>query len=80
MRSCSTAAIFSEPVVLLRLDDVARVSCYMRLLDLVIGLLLIAASAIVLVCDHVLRAGVLLLTVNLVWMCLLLRALFFANI
>ena len=58
----------------------ARVSWYMRLLDLVFGLLLMAASAIVIVCDRVLQAGALLLTVALVWVCRLLRALCFANI
>ena len=50
------------------------------MLDLVFGLLLLAALVIVLVCDRVLRAGALLLTVGLDWACHLLRALFFANI
>ena len=80
LRRCSTAVAFSDCVVLLRLAGVARVSWDMRLLDLVFGLFLMADSAIVLVCDRVLWAGALLLTVDLVWVCRLLRALCFSNI
>ena len=80
LRRCSTAATFSDRIVLLRLTGVARVNWYIRLLDLLFGLLLLAALDIVLVCDCVLRAGALFLTVGLVWACRLLRALCFANI
>ena len=79
LRRCSTAAAFSESVVLLGLAGVARVNWDMRLLDLVFSLPLIAASAIVFVCDCVLRADALLLTVDLVWECRCLRTLCFAN-
>ena len=79
MRRCSTVAAFSDRVVLLLLAGVARVNWYMRLLDLVFGLPLLAASAIVFVCDRVLRAGALFLTVDLVWACRRLHALCFAN-
>ena len=65
---------------MLRLSDVVRVSWDMQLLDIVFGLLLLSASAIVLVCDRMLQAGALLLTVDLVWSCRLLRPLCFANI
>ena len=50
------------------------------MLDIVFGLLLLDASAIVIVCNHVLQAGALSLNVDLVWACCLLRALCFANI
>ena len=80
LRRCCTAAVFSDRVVLLRLAGVARVNWDVRLLYLVFGLLLLVASAIVLVCDRVLRAGALLLTVGIVWVCCLLRALCFSNI
>ena len=80
MRRCCTAAAFSDCVVLLNLTGVARVNRDIRLLDLVCGLLLMAASTIVILCDRVLQAGALLLTVGLVWACRLLRAFFFANI
>ena len=80
MRCCSTAAAFSDRIVLLRLDGVTRVNWDICLLDLVFGMLLLAASAVVLVCDCVLQAGALFLTVGLVWACCLLRALCFANI
>ena len=46
LRRCSTAASFSERVVLLRLAGVACVNWDMRLLDLVFGLPLPAASVI----------------------------------
>ena len=52
----------------------------MLLLDLVFGLPLLTASSIVFVCDYVLMAGAMLLTVDLVWACHRLRALCFANI
>ena len=80
MRRCSTAASFSDRVVLLNLAGVARVNRDIHLLDLVFGLPLLAASAIVFVCDRVLRAGALLLTADLVWACCCLCALCFANI
>ena len=80
LRRCSTAAAFYDRFILLRFAGVSRVNWDMRLLDLVFGLLLLAASAIVLVCDRVLRASALLLTVDLVWAWHRLRALCFANI
>ena len=67
-------------VFLLHLAGVARVNWDMRLLALVFGLPLLAVSAIVFVCDIVLRAGALFLTVGIVWSCRRLRALCFANI
>ena len=76
---CSTAAAVSDRVVLLRFAGVARVNGDMRLLDLVFVLPLLSASAIVFVCDRVLRARALLLTVDLVWACRILRALCFAD-
>ena len=79
MRRCSTAAAFSGRVILLRLAGVARVNWDIRFLDTVFGLLPLAASVIVLVCDRVLRSGAMLLTVGLAWACHLLRALCFAN-
>ena len=75
-----TRTTFSDRVVLLRLAGVVRVNWYIRLLDLVFCLRLLAASAIVFVRDRMLRAGALLLTVDLVWECRPLRALCFANI
>ena len=80
LRRCSTAIAFSGCIVLLRLAVVARVNWYMRLLDLVFGLPLLDASAIIFVCDRLLRAGALLLTIDLAWACRRLRALCFANI
>ena len=76
----STAAAFSYRVVLFSLDGEARVNRDISFLNLAFGLLLLAASTIVLVCDCVLRAGALLLTVDIVWACRLLRALCFNNI
>ena len=80
MRCCSTAAALSNRVVLLCLAGVARVNWDMRLLDLVFGLPLMAPSAIVFLCDRVLQAGALLLTVDIVWACRRLRSFCFANI
>ena len=80
MLRCSAASVFSDSVVLLRLAGVARVSWDIHLLDLVFGLLLLVALAIFLVCDRVLRAGALLIIVDLVWACRLLHALCFATI
>ena len=57
-----------------------RMNWYIRLLDLVFVLIPLAAAAIDLVCDRVLWAGALSLTVGLVWACRLLRALLFVNI
>ena len=79
LRRCSTATAFSDRAFLLLLAGVARVNWYIRFLDIVVGLLLLAASSIVIVCDRVLRAGALLLTVDIVWACCHLRALCFAN-
>ena len=70
------AATFSGRVVLLCLAGVARVNWDICFLDIVFGLLPLAASGIVLVCDCVLRASVLLLNGGIVWACRLLRALF----
>ena len=80
LRLCSMDDAFYGHLVLLRLAGVARLSWNMRFLDLVFGLILLAASAIVLLCDRVLRSGALLLTVNIVWAGHLLRALCFTNI
>ena len=79
MRRCSTAAVLSDRVVLLRLAGVARVNWDMQLLDIVFGLPLLAASDIVFVCDCVLKAGALLLAVDIVWACRRLHALCFSN-
>ena len=73
------AAAFSNSFVLLCLAGVVHVNWDIRLLDLVFGLTLLDASAIVFVCDCVLWAGVLFLTVDLVWACRRLRALCFAE-
>ena len=80
LRRCSTAAAFSGSVVLLHLAGMARFNRDIRLLDIVFGLLLLVALVIFLVCDCLLRASALLLTVGIAWACRLLRALFFANI
>ena len=79
MRRCSTAAVFSDCVVLLRLTGVVSINWDICLLDFVFGLLPLAAVIIVLVHDHVLRAGAVLLTAGLSWACCLLRALLLAN-
>ena len=52
-------------VVLLRLACVVRINCDCRLLDHVDGLVLMDAVVVILVCDRVLRAGALPLTVGL---------------
>ena len=80
MRRSSTAAAVSVRVVLLRLDGVVGINCDICLLDLVVGLIPLAAVVIVLVCDRVLQAGALSLTVVLVCACRLLRDLIFVNI
>ena len=80
MWRCTTVAAFSGRTILLRLAGATRVNWDIRLLDLVFGLLLLAASVIVLVCDRMLRAGALLLTVGIVWACCLLCALCFSNV
>ena len=69
-------AACSVCVVLLRLADVVYISCDSRLLYIVDGLVLLAAVVVVLVCDQVLPAGALLLTVGLACVCRLLRTLF----
>ena len=74
MRRSSTASAFSDSVVLLRLAGVARVNWDIRFLYLVFGLLLLAASVIVIVCDCLLRAGDLFLNVDIIWACRHLRA------
>ena len=79
LRRCSTAAVFSDCVVLLRLTGVVSINWDICLLDFVFGLLPLAAVIIVLVHDHVLRAGAVLLTAGLSWACCLLRALLLAN-
>ena len=53
-----------------------HINCDSRLLDLVDGLVLLAAVVVVLVCDRVLRTGALLLTVGLACARRLLRTLF----
>ena len=80
MRRSSTAAAVPDRVVLLRLAGVVHISCDIRLLDLVIGMVPLDAVFIVLVCDYVLGAGALLLTVGLACACRLLQALLFVNI
>ena len=58
------------------LDGVVCINCDSRLLDLVGGLVMLAAVVVVLVCDRLLRAGALSLTVGLAFTCRLLRNLF----
>ena len=77
LRCSSTAATISVRVVLLRLSGVVRINFDIRFLDLVVGLDPLAAVVIVLICDRVLRAGALSLTVGLACACHLLRALIF---
>ena len=67
------AAACSVRIVLLRLDDVGRINCNMHVLDLVEVLDLLAAGDATLVCDRVLRAGALSLTVGLACACHLLQ-------
>ena len=80
MRRFSTAATVSGSVILLCLAGVVRINWDIRLLALVFGLLLLAAAVIVFVCDCVLRAGALSLTVGLAWACHILQALIFVKI
>ena len=63
-------------VVLLRLAGVVHINYDSSLLDLVEGLVLLDAVAVVLVFDRVLHAGALSLTVGLACACRLLRTLF----
>ena len=63
-------------VVLLRLAGVVHINYDISLLDLVEGLVLLDAVAVVLVFDRVLRAGALSLTVGIACACCLLRTLF----
>ena len=70
------AAACSVCIVLLHLAGVVRINCDSRLLDLVDGLILLDAVVVVLVCDRVLRAGAMSLTVSLACACRLLRNLF----
>ena len=72
----SMAAVCSVCVVLLRLDGVVHINCDSCLLYIVGGLVLLAAVFIVLVCDWVLRAGALFLTIGLACACRLLRNFF----
>ena len=72
-----TAAACSVRVVLLRVDGVGCINCDSRVLALVDVLVLMAAGAAALVCDRVLRAGVLSLTVGLAFACRLLQSLVF---
>ena len=74
------AAAVSVCVFLLRLAGMVRINCDIRFLDLVVGRVPLASVVIVLVCDRVLRAVALSLTVGLACACRLLRALIFANI
>ena len=74
------ATEFSIQVVLLRLAGMFRINCDICFLYLVVGLVLLAALVIVLVCDRVLWAGALSLTVSLACACRLLRILFFVII
>ena len=60
-------------VVLLRLSGVVCINCDIRLLDIVVVLFPLAAVVIVLVCDRVLRASALSLTVGLACVCRLMR-------
>ena len=70
------AAACSVRIVLLRLDGVVHINCDSSLLNLVDGLVLQDALVVVLVCDQVLHAGALSLTVGLACACLLLWTLF----
>ena len=70
------AAACSVRVILLRLAGVVCINSDSRLLDLVDGLILLDDVVVVLVCDQVLHAGALLLTVGLACACRLLRTLF----
>ena len=80
LRRSSTAAAVSARVVLLRLAGVVLINCDIRLLDLVVGLVPLAAVVIVLVCDRVLRVGALSLTVGIACVCYLLRSFLFVHI
>ena len=81
LRRCSTAAVVSVRVLLLRLAGLVCINYDIRLLALVVGLIpLAAAVVIVFVCDRVLQAGALSMTVGLACTCPLLRALLFLNI
>ena len=77
LRHSSTAAAVSVRVVLLHLAGVACINCDIHLMNIVVGLVPLAAVVIVLVCDCVLQAGALLLTVGLACMCRLLQAFLF---
>ena len=70
------AATCSVCVVLFHLAGVIRIECNSRLMDLVDGLVLLYDVAITLVCDQVLRAGALSLTVGMACAYRLLRTLF----
>ena len=82
-RSClqlgcsSTAAACSVRVVLLRVYGVFCINCDSRVLALVDVLVLLDAGAAALVCDQVLRAGALSLTVGMACACRILRSLVF---
>ena len=75
-RFSSAAAACSVRVVLLRLAGVVRINCDSHLPALVDVLVHLADVAAALVCDRVLRAGALLLTVGLDCACRLLQILF----
>ena len=79
MRHRSTASVFSDHLVLLRFAGVVRINSDIRLLALVFSMLPLASVVIVLVRDHTLRAGTLLLTAGIAWSCCILRDLLFAN-
>ena len=75
--NCSLlAAACSVCIVLLRLAGVVCINHDSCLLDLVDGIVLLDDVVVVLVCDRVLRAVALSLTVGLACACLLLRTLF----
>ena len=80
LRRSLTAAAVSFCVVLLRLACVVRINCDILFLDIVVGLVPLAAVVIVLVCDHVFWVSALPLTDGLACACCLLEDFLFVNI
>ena len=77
LRCPSTAVACSVRIVLLRVNGDVCINCNSRVLDIVDVLVLLAAGAAALVCERVLHAGALPLTVHLACDCRLLRSLIF---
>ena len=78
MRLSSISAAVYFRVVFLRFAGVVCINYDIRLLDIVVGLVYLAA-VVFLVCDCVLRAGALSLTVVIACVCCLLRAYLFVK-